>query len=238
MTRLQRAGAWGAAHIRRAAVGVAAFLVLAVVGCTGGPTDTPASPPQALDPYANIWTWEWVESQATSDFEREVLADRAITAEEYAEAHQRWLACMEEVYPPQTSGVTITLILRADALYEFQVEAGSGSLPQDYDLNNGQCMTGTIGLIAPMYGRLLINPDLRPMVDVVIECLQRHGLVDDSYTAANFQADQIKDHPYPTTIRPDGTEEQVPIAEFDPSQVTDLDMKSAEVLACLSNPSL
>jgi hypothetical protein len=72
----------------------------------------------------------------------------------------------------------------------------------------------------------------------VIECFQRHGLVDDSYTAANFQADQIKDHPYMTTTRPDGTEEQVPITEFDPSQVTDLDMSSPEVLACLSNPSL
>jgi len=64
-----------------------------------------------------------------------------------------------------------------------------------------QCVTGGAFLRAGLWWRF---PRAR-----VIECFQRHGLVDDSYTAANFQADQIKDHPYTTTTRPDGTEEQV-----------------------------
>src|SRR5690606_30518412 len=77
----------------RGRVGLLLVAAMAVAGCSAD-----ADRGDLSGPYADDFTFAL--ENATSNFERRVLADGVITADEYDEAHHLWLECMQDSFPP------------------------------------------------------------------------------------------------------------------------------------------
>lgn len=138
----------------------------------------------SADPADDYWAddyWvaevERVRSQATSDFEREALADGRITRAEYEEATQRFVDCMND------RGVSTTREEQfATGVYQYAV---SGSSDAVWD----ECEAGTTRIVADIYTSYLVDPEQRGPGVEAAECLQRQGLLPADYEMANAAED-------------------------------------------------
>lgn len=170
--------------IRQSWCAAAAISLLTIAGCSTGPVPAPSGP------YADEFTQAL--DAASSDFERAVLADNEISHEEYVEAHQRWLECMEDSFGG-SSAVQVRLLVNKDGLYEYSLYSPSGAISDDaqsqFDLFYDACSEGTIENIAGLYNSVATNPRRLPLETLVYECLQRAGLVPTGYSEADFKDD-------------------------------------------------
>lgn len=145
----------------------------------------------------------------TSDFEREALADGVITREEYEMAHDLWLDCMEQTFPPDGS-VHIRLIPDPLGRYTYEISGLNDETLDLYDTVRHACMTGTIEEIAPLYNDMTWNPDNVPRIELVFACLEREGLIPDDYTIDDYEHDRSAE---PADRHPLGPHSQHPLPD-------------------------
>jgi hypothetical protein len=216
---------------RLAVVRLACVLAMAcaVVSCSG----------QDADPYAAEFAA--AVEKSTSAFEREAFADGTITRIEYEEAHELWLACMEQTFPPD-AGKVVTLVANADGFYGFRAMGFELGDEEFYDSVADNCSVGTIELLAPLYMAMTANPEKEDPFVAVVSCLKRNGLVTDDYTVDNFAADMAASSgPVVDASTDEATGEIVmvtgPPPEYDESKATGLDYNADEVLNCQLDPT-
>lgn len=116
--------------------------------------------------------------EASSDFERSVLADGDITRAEYEEAVQKLVSCGE------ARGVKITPIKQGE-LYNY-----SYPLTETSDEIMGDCSAGTTLVIETFYSDMVKNPMNGDFEQMVAECLARSGLAPADYDKAQYLADR------------------------------------------------
>lgn len=152
----------------------ASLALAAILGCSAeSPEDGPYSARFAE-----------AMQQATSDFEREVLADGVVTRAEYEEAVERYVECMADV------GIKVTLIDQ-EGYYVYSFAQTPG-----LDAADIECMRGTTLLVSGLYTDPLKNPGNDDYDEIVVACLKRAGVVDERYTATQFASDSV-DHTLP-----------------------------------------
>lgn len=182
-----------------------ALLLILLVGCSAAPT----SP-------VGAWAEEVAEAQrnATSDFEREVLADGEVDRAEYEEAVDRYIECM------QGAGVSIS---KTDMGPYFGYDlVGDTTL---FDQVDPECSKGTKGLIESLYVDMYMNPENRPIQDVMAECLVRIGAAPEG-----FNGEDVRE------IEASGGFNEA--GEGTPWEDYDLDpMQNPKVVDCLRSPA-
>lgn len=194
--------------VTRVAVGGVLVLALAGVACA------------AEEPVAQAYTRDFQQARelATSQFERDVLADDVITREEYEEAMQRYVRCMAD------SGLTVGLIDQ-QGYYGYEVP-GNG---EAYDRTTDQCSQGTNALIEGLYVEVLTNPDKLDYDEMIARCFVKAGLVDEPFSAQDFDALMKASG---AGSYGDAPGESVPI---DP-RAQEI-MNSEDAAACMANPN-
>ncbi len=187
------------------AIALLAVMTFALSGCSDDALDA--------NPYAEDMAA--AREGAVSDFEREAFADGALTREEYQRAHELWLLCMEQTFPPD-GGRAVSLILGENGLYQYGATGFDLEDEEFYDSVHESCAEGTIATIAPLYGSMTVNPAKLDVADLLAECLVRTGTVPEWYTAENLRADM-------------GSAENG-------DAVTGLDLESEGFRTCVANP--
>jgi hypothetical protein len=219
----------------------AAAVAIALSGCS--------SEPDFDGPYAAEFAAAY--ERATTDFEREVLADGAITALQYEEAHQRWLACMRDLYP-RSGDISPALERDEHGIYSYTVGAAPGLLDDelDADIDNAmvRCYEGTVDLIATLYNDVTRNPENKTPSEAALECLHGRSLVPDGYSEDNLMADIVADIPGAIPTTGPIPEPEIPEPDesgsvavehpsyYNPDHVTDLDMTDPAVEECILDP--
>lgn len=138
-----------------------------LVGCSSGPGSD--------DPYADRCAEAL--NQATSDFERAVLADGTITRAEYEEAVSRYADCMDG------AGFPVTLV-EQHGYYVYDFSAAPG-----LDAADERCAEGNTIIVAGLYIDQLMNPGADDALSLIVRCFIHAGLVDDEYTPEQFMID-------------------------------------------------
>lgn len=178
-----------------------ATLVVAtsVVGCTSDPEPSTSLPP------ADVLTVEFAKENATSDFEREALADGEVSHAEYVEANQLWLDCMEQEFPPG-GNPSVGVRERSDGLIEYYLTSVSADDQDRFDQWNSTCEVGTTALVATLYNDSVTNPTEEPFEAIIFACLEGKGLIPDGYTVEDFTRDFNSETPVTDPIDPHGPE--------------------------------
>lgn len=122
--------------------------------------------------------------QATSDFQRGVLADGTITKAEYDEAVNRYVRCLGD------KGVTVTAVDNGGGYDQYAVASGQDAKFQQW---SDSCANGTTDLIEDLYIQMLTNPSGGDIDDAVAACLARKGLVDRSFTGSELKQLNLAD---------------------------------------------
>lgn len=150
---------------RAAALTTATLAIFGLGGCT-------TSAPE------NAYAEDFAQARelATSDFEREALADDRITREEYEEAIQRYLSCMKD------AGVTVNL----EDNYGYYTYSVSQNATR-YDEVTNQCSMGTTMLLEGLYIDVLTNPKKLHPDEATARCLVGVGLVEEPFGAEDFR---------------------------------------------------
>lgn len=159
---------------------------LALSACAPSP-DSPASPSSSAgssssessgtNTSAYTAQFEQARQLATSDFEREVLADDKITRAEYEEAWQRFSSCLE------AQGININLVDQG-GFYIFGIPVDASDA---FDQVEAGCAEGTTAIINPLYIELLRNPANENEDELIVACLIESGLADPSFTVEQWE---------------------------------------------------
>ena len=166
-------------HILRRPFGMSIVIAisamsLVLAGCT------------AEKPVPGPWSAEFDQGiqDATTDFERDVLADHVITHEEWSEARLRYARCVDDLgfradlNPDGTSGVEFIGVPLDD---EDALEAASKQADG--------CQVGTGAIIDPLYSMVAGNPTHEDINQLVVQCLIRHDRVSADYTLEQLNID-------------------------------------------------
>ncbi|WP_169171446.1 hypothetical protein [Bifidobacterium oedipodis] len=174
-----------------AAVLAVLWMVAVLSGCGGGDGaassvgesfEEEAASAERYGPLVDDWKAE-LESDDLSDFERGVLQQAVetgrITQDDYEQAQALYVRCME------TSGY--------DRLVFDKLPNGLYSLSDESQTDDGYfdamvtCSQGTTSVIEAEYRAQQDNPKrYKDNGIVAVQCLREAGVVDDSYTAAQF----------------------------------------------------
>ena len=132
------------------------WVVAAISGCSGPPSAThdPKRAPRVLpSATAAIEAWaaefDVARKNATSSFERGVLADGVISRVEYEESVHRYVKCMTD------AGVGISAI--ADSMGRYSYESTHYS-----ESASDLCTAGRTAWIEPLYEAIITYPDGPP----------------------------------------------------------------------------
>jgi hypothetical protein len=145
-------------------------LSISIAGSAGCASDD--TPAQSTSPYAE--DIKAASSHATTDFERNVLADGQITRAEYEEAVQKLVACAEG------NGKTV-ITHDQSGLYSYEVPGGD---PDDVMLT---CGKGTTMIIEGLYSQMVQNPDREDLNVLLAACLVRSGLASADFSGEDFK---------------------------------------------------
>lgn len=148
---------------------IVALLLLG--GCQSTVSAVPTPGPWAANVKA-------AQSEATTDFERQALADGVVSEQEYAEAAQRLIECAK------ARGVTVVQTQRSGRPSGWS-GAGSPTFDQVFD----DCTKGNTAVLEPIYFGMRDNPLNEDPMAKDVACLKRAGLVPESYTVSDFQRD-------------------------------------------------
>ncbi len=154
---------------------VAAVLVLGA--CS--PEETPVDPYQAEIKAAR--------SEATSDFEREVLADGEITDAEFAEARELYGECIEgRGYDYLLKDGMVHVGSRVPAPTDPDEAAAFDKAMDDAHL---ECEQGTTRALEPLYYAMRDNPNNVDLDEAAAECMVREGFRAPGYSGDDIWAD-------------------------------------------------
>lgn len=172
----------------------------------------PQEPPEVEGPWADRVAE--LDALATSDFERDVLADGVVSRAEYDEANQRLTTCMEDV------GQLIELVEQG-GYYVYGTASDAQALAA-----LDQCQEGTTALVGGLFVDMYTNPDNIDDDEAVLACIKREGLVPEALTLEEYLAGDGA-----TRTDESGTTSQspwrLPFAQDDPTYD-----------ACMVNPAL
>lgn len=178
----------------RIAILVPLVLALSLASATAaGLQGTPSASPTASGPHAA--TFADARSRATSDFERQVLADDLITYAEYQEAATRWIACMTDAgemastEPDPDVPYAVAYVQHLDTMIGTP---GAEATIAVQDQVFTTCAIGTIRLVDAVYRAVLTNPADEDMSTLIVACLQRQGIAPASYGPEAFDADFVQ----------------------------------------------
>lgn len=145
-----------------------AILILAVGGCGAG----------AEKEVTGAWAAEWEDARknASSEFEKAVLADGEITQDEYVEALDLYVECIHE------KGAEVAL---EEVAGVFQYHIGRNVAL--YDSVADECSKGTTWFIEPLHLHMQSNPDKLPWNTVIANCLVERGVADEGFTGNDFE---------------------------------------------------
>lgn len=141
------------------------------------------------------------QHDATSDFERQVLADGAISRSEYEEAVQRYVAC------GHAKGIKINATAQTSGLYQYEIPGPPLSSADEAALTN--CETGTTKLIEPLYTDIQQNPKHVDIFDSMAGCMVRAGKAPPSFSGKELRtlmSDAPNGRLLPTGPTVDGTD--------------------------------
>lgn len=153
---------------------VAIALVLAAAGCSSGNDTTPDINPnwkQLIDDYVNY--------EAVTDKQRQILADYWVSDEELNEIHDDYLTCMAnlgfintEVYDDDMAALSY----RSGELPHLWKQVEEGKISEDQysqqlDELSDQCMVETWNMITTFYTGMRHSPDLIDTTALTLECL-------------------------------------------------------------------
>lgn len=117
------------------------------------------------------------QSWVASDFQKEVLSDGVISQEEYTEALDRWVTCMEDV------GLTAGLLPEGDGTFSYSIASADGNI----DRQNDTCRERTVDGIDSIYTGMLQDPANRTGPELLRDCLVAAGELDGSFTAIDME---------------------------------------------------
>lgn len=154
---------------RVAAVAILAGTALLVIAACSTSPSVPEGP----------WADEIRDAQSwvTSDFQTEVLSDGVISQQEYTEALDRWVTCMEDV------GLTAGLVAEGDGTFSYSIASADGNI----DRQNDSCRETTVDGIEPIYTGMLLEPANRTGPEILRDCLVAAGKLDGSFTAIDVE---------------------------------------------------
>jgi hypothetical protein len=178
---------------RVGAAATTAAVLLLIAGCSGSPaSDGPGgsasggaagrSEGTRLD---GPWAQEFADAiaKSTSAAEREVLADGVVTQEELEDAHSGVRRCLAD------SGLEIHYF--PDGGFETSGPNGAVStMPFEKSDSILQACEGRYDTwITFLYEQTRRNPEQRDEATIEVACLRRSGVVDTSYSRADWQAE-------------------------------------------------
>lgn len=199
--------------------GIAA-LVVVVVALTAGCSRGEGNAIDPANPYAA--EFEQALASASSDFERAVLADGQITAEEWQEAQQKEVSCLTDH--------GITAWYDTDPLGDsLNFPSIGGEAPDESVLSD--CARGTTRQIQSLYEAVRINPAHEDPDDLIAACLRRHGLAPEGFTGQDLKViwDSLPVYSGDHSAPPDDTPLMVPGGG---------DIRSDEGARCVAAPQL
>lgn len=116
---------------------------------------------------------------ATSDFEREVLADGEISDQEFQASRELFKTCMEEkgygVSLGPIDNATTSIELKDPNMTEEQMDA-------DWD----RCSIGTTKVVEGIFSLIRENPTNEDRIQLLVDCMVRNELVPAGYTKADL----------------------------------------------------
>lgn len=112
------------------------------------------------------------QGRVTSEFQKEVFSDGVITREEYTEALDRYLSCMDD------AGYTVALKPQGE-YFTYVMNAALG-----IDAGDTLCRTGTVDEIELIYVDMLRDPLHRTGPEIFRDCLLAAGKIDPAITVA------------------------------------------------------
>jgi hypothetical protein len=209
MTRRDRRNVTG---ILAVAVGVAlpAFLSLSLAGCSADghasrPATDASTAPHIEGPWAAEFSAEW--EAATTDFERQVLEDGVVSDQEYSEMTELFRACLSD------EGIDFDGFA-PDGSYETTSAPGADQDATHDAVKECSRASGedSVGLL---YSWVHRNPERLDDNTIVVECLHESGVVDRSYTAAQYEQDVTLES-YPFVVDLQTGLDAVEVCESDP----------------------
>lgn len=151
-------------------------------------------------------------ARVTTEFERSVLGDGVITDAEYAEAQQRYVACVED----QGYSLEVRAAPNGDPIYEFDT-----GLPPDDSFEEARaaafaayddCGLVTVAEIEPLKRAIEANPQNVDRAQAIIDCLVDAEVAPQGATAEDLEtylAVDGTDPGDPLTARVDAIDECV-----------------------------
>lgn len=228
-TEAQDACPQGTARHMRAptmrAAAAAAALALLLAGCGGAAQDTTQSSTQAATAAASPsftrpWASEFTNaySKAQTDFGRSILADGDISAQEMEEVETKYYSCIEDqgyIVKRTSEGADVS---RADGTLD---QAAYESTAASCDAESDESVIGS--LYANYHG----NPNREDPAKILLSCLKRHGLADQSMSVDEFKQ----------TLT-DSDKRDAAFGKYLDNTRSDYDSaKAAEYQACNADPS-
>jgi len=132
---------------------------------------------------------QYLDGEALSDFEREVLERAAetgaISQADYDEAFTQYQQCVSDL------GYTETWTQLPSGVYQVTPPLFDSQEATDrYAEQATECATGTVMVVEALFNQQQVNPDLlSESRAVAVDCLLEGGFVDGTYTVEDFDRD-------------------------------------------------
>lgn len=152
-----------------------AILLIALTSC--------ASESVERGPY--YAEFEQALREATTDFQRQILADHVVTDAELNEARQRRADCLEGwgFYTVDDTNMAFSS--------NTYVAPGDEQIERDrFDEAYGECEKGTTFWVSQLYYQVRDNPEKRDYQEWIAECFVNNGVRSNSYNKAELLAEQ------------------------------------------------
>ncbi len=129
------------------------------------------------------WAVEFEQAMdsATSDLEREILADGKITDAEFKEAAQLYLDCL--------AGHDVEVKLTGTGT-SVAYETRDG---ERYDEFDPECRVGSLQYIEPLYVDSSRNPENVDLMDLLADCLVRKGAAEPGFSGRDLNEEMTTD---------------------------------------------
>jgi hypothetical protein len=215
------AGPVGAGHALRPFGLFAAAALLASCSSAAPPPTKSAEEQYRADYDAAL-------SLAKSEHLKGVLKDHKVTAAEYEESVRLRIKCVNDKFP-QVKPPPFTGEKGANGLYKSFSFTGPDAIVRSPEASAAQdeCWETYMGEAMATYEESRRNPEHLDPFELVKRCLVKAHLAPDSYSEANWRADQYYDVPGGGTRSSSGSSRIPP-----KSDATDVDAQSPEVMRC------